>query len=192
MAKQSNLAQENLSGTIASLKESNSEIIKANKSMLNQISKTSLSLQELTEKYTNTNALEDRVVDEINTGMNSLQKEILDKNQRNINEVKSGMMELQSKIFDVNLKNSNDTKTEMSDLQFKIIDGNNKSLNELKASMSEAHSKIMDENNKNMDHLYARSEKILDKLKKAKKSKNEEPTERNRMSFLSRISWKNK
>ena len=192
MAKQSNSAQENLSETIALLKDSNKEIVLANKSMLNQISKTSVALQELAEKYSDTNAIEDRVVGEIKTGMDGLQKEILDENQRSSNEVKSGMSELRSKILDENLKNSNDAKNEMNELQSKIINVNNKNLNELKASMSELQSKVLDENNKNMDHLYARSEKILNKLEKAKRPEKEESTERDGFRFLPRFSRRNK
>ena len=236
MAKQSNSAQENLSETIALLKDSNKEIVLANKSMLNQISKTSVALQELAEKYSDTNAIEDRVVGEIKTGMNGLQKEILDENQRSSNEVKSGMSnlhskildetqrnsdevksgmselhtkildenqrssnevksgmnELRSRILDENLKNSNDAKNEMNELQSKIINVNNKNLNEFKASMSELQSKVLDENNKNMDHLYARSEKILNKLEKAKRPEKEEPTERDGSRFLPRFFRRNK
>ena len=214
MAKQSNTAQENLSETIASLKDSNKEIVLANKSMLNQISKTSAALEDLAEKYSKTNAIEDRVVDEIKTGMNGLQKEILDENQRSSNEVKSGMNDLHSKILDEtqrnsnevksgmselhkkilgeNLKNSNDAKNEMNELQSKIINVNNKNLNELKTSMSELQSKVLDENNKNMDHLYARSEKILNKLEKAKNPENEVSTERDGFRFLPRFSRRNK
>lgn len=214
MAKQSNTAQENLSETIASLKDSNKEIVLANKSMLNQISKTSAALEDLAEKYSNTNAIEDRVVDEIKTGMNGLQKEILGENQRSSNEVKSGMNDLHSKILDEtqrnsnevksgmselhkkilgeNLKNSNDAKNEMNELQSKIINVNNKNLNELKISMSELQSKVLNENNKNMDHLYARSEKILNKLEKAKRPENEVSTERDGFRFLPRFSRRNK
>lgn len=214
MAKQSNTAQENLSETIASLKDSNKEIVLANKSMLNQISKTSAALEDLAEKYSNTNAIEDRVVDEIKTGMNGLQKEILgenqrisnevksgmndlhskilDETQRNSNEVKSGMSELHKKILGENLKNSNDAKNEMNELQSKIINVNNNNLNELKTSMSELQSKVLNENNKNMDHLYARSEKILNKLEKAKRPENEVSTERDGFRFLPRFSRRNK
>ena len=213
MAKQSNTAQENLSETIASLKDSNKEIVLANKSMLSQISKTSAALQELAEKYSNTNAIEDKVVDEIKIGMSDLQKEILDENERSSNEVKlgmndlhskimdetlkgtnvvkNGMNELQSKILDENFKSSVDVKTEINELQSKIIDGNIKSLNEFKADMSEIQSKAIDENNKKMNDLYARSDKILDNLANVKKPENVEPSVSEGAGFLSKLIRRN-
>ena len=185
MAEQSISAQEKLFETITLFKESNNEIVLANKSMLKQISKTSAALQDLAEKYTDTNDIEERMFHEIKTGMNSLQKEILDENQKNSNEVKSGMSELHSNILDENLKSSNYVKTEMNALQSKIIDGNNKSLNELKANMSEIHSKVIDENNKRMNELYAKRDKLLDKLD------NEEPAKREEEGLFSRLTRRN-
>ena len=82
MAQQSNSAQENLSDTIQSLKDSNEGIVLANKAMLTQISKTSEALQAVAQKYSNTNTIEDKIIDEVKTSMNELQSKVLDENQK--------------------------------------------------------------------------------------------------------------
>jgi len=106
MAEQSNTALEGFSDAIKSFKNSNDEIVSANMEMLKQISKTSEALQNLAEKYSHTNSIENKVIDEVKTGMNELRSKIYDESNQSIKEVRNGMQDLKIKILEENKKNS--------------------------------------------------------------------------------------
>lgn len=106
MAEQSNTALKGFSDAIQSFKNSNDEIVSANMQMLNQISKTSEALQDLAEKYSNTNSIENKVIEEVKTGMNELRSKISDESSKSAMEVRSGMKELQTEVLHENRKSS--------------------------------------------------------------------------------------
>ena len=106
MAEQSNTALKGFSDAIQSFKNSNDEIVSANMQMLNQISKTSEALQDLAEKYSNTNSIENKVIEEVKTGMNELRSKISDESNKSAMEVRNGMKELQTEVLHENRKSS--------------------------------------------------------------------------------------
>jgi len=106
MAEQSNTALKGFSDAIQSFKNSNDEIVSANMQMLNQISKTSEALQDLAEKYSNTNSIENKVIEEVKTGMNELRSKISDESSKSAMEVRNGMKELQTEVLHENRKSS--------------------------------------------------------------------------------------
>jgi methyl-accepting chemotaxis protein len=106
MAEQSNTALKGFSDAIQSFKNSNDEIVSANMQMLNQISKTSEALEDLAEKYSNTNSIENKVIEEVKTGMNELRSKISDESSKSTMEVRNGMKELQTEVLHENRKSS--------------------------------------------------------------------------------------
>ena len=106
MAEQSNTALQSFSDAIQSFKNSNDEIISANMEMLNQIAKTSEALQDLAEKYSNTNSIENKVIAEVKTGMNELRSKISDESSKSAMEVRNGIKELQTEVLHENRKSS--------------------------------------------------------------------------------------
>ena len=106
MAEQSNTALKGFSDAIQSFKNSNDEIVSANMQMLNQISKTSEALQDLAEKYSNTNSIENKVIEEVKTGMNELRSKISDESSKSAMEVRNGMKELRTEVLHENRKSS--------------------------------------------------------------------------------------
>ena len=106
MAEQSNTALQGFSDAIKSFKNSNDEIVSANMEMLNQIAKTSTALQDLAEKYSNTNSIENKVIDEVKIGMNEFRSKMFDESSKSITVVRNGMKELQTTILEENKKSS--------------------------------------------------------------------------------------
>tara|TARA_B100000780_G_scaffold84274_1_gene57654 strand:+ start:2872 stop:4077 length:1206 start_codon:yes stop_codon:yes gene_type:complete len=138
------LAQEKLSDSILNLKLSNEELVLANKIMVSRIVATSEAFQVLADRYSDTNILEGKIINEVKESVGELQSNILTETRINstnlqkvleeqvIHDVKESMGELQSNIL-------SEARTNSTNLQ-KILE--DKVIHEVKESLGDLQNDI--------------------------------------------------
>ena len=138
------LAQEKLSDSILNLKLSNEELVLANKIMVSRIVATSEAFQVLADRYSDTNILEGKIINEVKESVGELQSNILTETRINstnlqkvleeqvMHDVKESMGELQSNIL-------SEARTNSTNLQ-KILE--DKVIHEVKESLGDLQNDI--------------------------------------------------